>query len=223
MTHNPHAFVVAAPSGTGKTTLNRRLLKEFNQIEFSVSLTTRPIRPGEVDGDHYHFVDNEQFDEEIKKDRMLEWAEVFGNRYGTSLNEVERIFNNGKDVLLEIDVQGWHYARKKITNATSIFIIPPSMEELWQRLAKRGTDSLESRLKRFKTAREELEKCEEFHQFIINDDIEEAYKELKNIIIYRKVGNLTPQQGVSFCRRLMDEYDQGSHIDGKFKSSHPSK
>lgn len=212
MDHQTKVFVISAPSGTGKTTLNRKLVNEFPQLQFSVSHTTRPIRSGETNGDHYHFVTNDQFTELVAQGKMLEWAEVFGNKYGTSSDELARIHRLGKIGLLEIDVQGWHQARQKLENAVSIFILPPSVSDLWQRLEKRGTDAQEVRLKRILTARKEIENGHEFQYFIINDDFAQAYEELKHIVIDRKDGALSRQQGLQHCTELLREFDNAAWL-----------
>ncbi len=213
MENQRQIFVVSAPSGVGKTTLNRRLLEEFpQQISMSVSLTTRAMRSGEKDGEHYRFVSRSEFEKAVEEGKMLEWAEVFGNLYGTSLDEVERIKQSDRNVLLEIDVQGWHYARKKIPEAKSIFIMPPDIDSLWKRLKSRGTESQEMLERRFLTAREEISEGHKFAHFIINDNLEAAYKELKNIVIFRKDSMCSPDQGIKHCQLLLNEFDQKDWI-----------
>lgn len=212
MIKQDNIFIVAAPSGTGKTTLNRRLVSEFEEVEVSVSLTTRKIRPNETDGDHYHFVTLEDFKKEVAQGQMLEYAEVFGNNYGTSLHEVERIQNKGHKVLLEIDVQGWEQAREKIPNAHAIFILPPSVKAIWQRLEARGTDSIETRFHRIQTARQELTKGANFNHFIINDNLEEAYDSLKKIIIDGEKTGLDYHQGVAKCHELIQEFETATWL-----------
>ena len=134
-------YVVTAPSGTGKTTLNRKLTEKFEDIAISISHTTREKRPKEVHGDHYWFISQSEFHKKVKSGLMLEWAEVFGNFYGTSIEEVHRIQKLGKTPILEIDVQGWELSKSKIKHAKSIFILPPSMKELYERLNNRGTET----------------------------------------------------------------------------------
>ncbi|NRA44720.1 MAG: guanylate kinase [Oligoflexales bacterium] len=197
-------LVITAPSGTGKTTLNRRLVRELSNLEISVSLTTRSMRKNEKHGDHYWFISKEEFEEKLSSGKMLEWAEVFGNLYGTSLDEMHRIQANGKRPVLEIDVQGWEKAKDKLPNATSIFIMPPSMRALWERLKKRGTDPLEVRLRRIHTAREELDHGKHYQYFVINDDLDRAYLELKQIVLGREP-TLDRQNGLSHCQKLLNE------------------
>jgi guanylate kinase len=205
-------FAVSAPSGTGKTTLNGRLHNQHPDVEISVSLTTRPRRTGEVDGMHYHFVDRIEFQRHIDAGKMLEWAEVFGNLYGTSHSEIERITGRGHRVILEIDVQGWKTIKPKLPGAVSIFILPPSMEDLWKRLENRGTDSPAVRWKRFKTARDEIAAGRIYDYFIVNDELERAYSELESIIVRNEPGRITGSDGARLCDQLLDEFEHNSNI-----------
>lgn len=199
-------FVVSAPSGTGKTTLNNRLMKEFPSIEIAVSHTTRPIREGEIDGRSYHFVDKETFRTMAKSGQMLEWAEVFGNLYGTSKQELERIFAKGNDVLLEIDVQGCRSILRERPDAITVFILPPAIEALWKRLELRGTDKLSDRWRRLLTAKQEIEACHIYTHFIVNDNVERAYSELKSIVIDGESSSLSHDRGIEYCKKLLDEF-----------------
>lgn len=205
-------FAVSAPSGTGKTTLNCRLERDHLDVEISVSLTTRKQRPGEIAGKHYHFVDRPEFEKNVAAGNMLEWAEVFGNLYGTSKAEVERITAKGHKVILEIDVQGWMTAKPKLPGALSIFILPPSMIDLWHRLEKRGTDSPEVRWRRFQAARDEIAAGRIYDYFIVNDDLERAYKELEAIIVSGEPGRTSQEAGEALCDRLLNEFEQSSKI-----------
>lgn len=206
-------YVVSAPSGTGKTTLNRRLIAEHDALaEIAVSYTTRSQRQGEVAGVHYHYVSNEQFRELIHSGKMLEYAEVFGTLYGTSLAEVERILNLGKMCILEIDVQGWQQAKHKLTQAKSVFILPPTMAALWNRLEARGTEQLSVRWRRFRTARDEIAAGDLYDYFIINETVENAYDELQSIVMNGKTGSINETEGRRHCQRLLDEFDQSAWI-----------
>jgi len=205
-------YVVSAPSGTGKTTLNRRLIKEHANIQMSVSYTTRKKRINETDGIDYHFVSEEKFRELIKAGQMLEYAEVFGTLYGTSFAEIVRIQSQNKIALLEIDVQGWRQAREKIDTSKSIFILPPSVEELWQRLELRGTESKDVRWRRLMTARAEISNGSLYETFLINRDLESAYTELQAIIIQGKNPTVTKTQGVAYCQELLAEFDNAGWI-----------
>lgn len=197
-------YVVIAPSGTGKTTLNRKLIKENpDDIEMSISYTTRPIRQGEVNGEHYHFVTTEKFKELVHQGQMLEWAEVHKNYYGTPITEIERIRSHGKKTLLEIDLQGWFKAREILPGAQSIFIMPPSMEVMWERLEKRGTDNLVVRLIRLNSAKAELLGAETCDHFIINDQIDVAYNELKDCIISSIVPKLKKESAIEIVNKFL--------------------
>ena len=208
----PNIIVVSAPSGTGKTTLNRRLASEYEQVEISISHTTRKPRAGEVDGTHYHFIPREDFDKIIIKEGFLEWAEVHGNYYGTSLAEIERIQKKGHVALLEIDVQGWLLTRPKIEKALSIFILPPTLEALWQRLSSRGSEDLSVRWLRLQNAYREIEISDHYDYFVVNDTLEEAYKELSSIIVDGKRGEIDAQEGAQLCHKLKEEYKKADWI-----------
>lgn len=206
-------YVVSAPSGTGKTTLNRRLLQEHHEeIEMSVSHTTRPPRLGEEDGVHYHFISRAEFEKLIAGQTFAEWAEVHGNLYGTSLAELERIQGLGKKALLEIDVQGWNKARPLLPQAESIFILPPSMESLWQRLEQRGSDNLATRWLRLQNAHEEIVNADNYNNFIINEDLEIAYQMLESIIIDGNLEDAYNEQGRRLCLQLNQEYENADWI-----------
>ncbi|MCX6119867.1 MAG: guanylate kinase [Proteobacteria bacterium] len=200
-------FIVSAPSGTGKTTLNTKLARENSCVEISISHTTRTMRSGEIQGQSYHFVDRDVFQQMILRGEMLEWAEVFGNLYGTSKQEIDRITKDGKKVLLEIDVQGARSVLMQLSTATSIFILPPSVEELWRRLENRGTDRLDDRWKRLMTAKHEIEVGYLYEHFLINDDRDKAFDELKKVIIEGKHSSLTHSEGVKLCQNLLEEFD----------------
>jgi guanylate kinase len=200
-------YVVSAPSGTGKTTLNRRLLKEHATVEMSVSYTARPQRPGEVAGVDYHYVTAEEFRAKITHGDMLEWAEVFGKLYGTARQEIDRIRAANKKVLLEIDVQGWRQAKTKLASAVSVFILPPSIEALWQRLEQRGTEALDVRWRRLLTAKSEIEAGSLYDYFIVNADLEQAYSQLQDIVINDKKGKITNAAGTRLCQDLLKEFD----------------
>lgn len=201
-------FIITAPSGTGKTTLNRMMIKEFKTVEISVSLTTRAKRPNEVNGTHYWFVSPSEFKEQVEANKMLESAEIHGNYYGTSLDDIRRISENGHKTILEIDVQGWAQARKKIPHAVATFILPPSLHDLWNRLEARGTDSLKSRWRRLNAARNELDHCKLYQNFVINDHIESAFDNLKKIIIERTAPSLSLEEGLAHSRTLINEFEQ---------------
>ena len=206
-------LVVSAPSGTGKTTLNRRLISEYTKIEMSISHTTRLPRLGESDGVHYHFVSRPKFEEMVLQHQFLEWAHVHNNLYGTSKSELVRIAERKKTPLLEIDVQGWRYARKHIPQAISIFILPPTLETLWHRLATRGSDGLSIRWLRLQNAYHEIEGAEIYQYFIVNDNLEVAYQELVNIVIHGQKPELDPMAGRDLCLKLKQEFYHADWIN----------
>ncbi len=178
--------VVSAPSGTGKTTLCHMLLKEFENMEFSVSYTTRPPRKGEVNGKDYFFVSKEEFERMVEEGDFLEWANVYGNLYGTSKSQVLRALNEGKDILLDIDVQGALQVKKNLPEAVLIFIMPPSFDELERRLKHRGTDSEDVIKRRLETAKEEIKKAVYYDYIVVNDVLEVAFDKLKSIVTAEK-------------------------------------
>lgn len=182
--------IVSSPSGAGKTTLTRRLLAEFeDQLEFSVSYTTRPIRPSEVNGRDYWFVDPQTFETMIENREFAEWAHVFSNRYGTARAPVEAALAAGRDVIFDVDWQGGAaLAKEWPADSLKIFILPPSLEALDARLRQRATDPQEVIERRMRKARDELEHYPEYQYLIINDDIERAYKVLRAIYLTRRYG-----------------------------------
>ena len=175
-------FVVSSPSGGGKGTLIQRVLKVVPYLSYSVSYTTRAPRPGEVDGREYFFVTPEKFESMIAEGAFLEWAHVHGKLYGTSRQQVLREVQAGRDIVLEVDVQGAESVRELIADSVSIFILPPSLETLRQRLIARGTDSPEELKLRLRNAPEELNHYKDFDYVIINDEVERAAEQLASII-----------------------------------------
>jgi len=175
-------YVVTAPSGAGKTSLVRALLAADDQVRLSVSYTTRAARPGEVDGQDYHFVDQATFLAMLQRGDFLESAEVYGNRYGTSQPWIEGVIGSGADILLEIDWQGAAQVRRIFPEAIGIFILPPSLEVLTERLKGRGTDAADVVARRLAAAREDIGHVEEFDYVIINDDFNTALQELLAVI-----------------------------------------
>lgn len=180
-------FILSAPSGAGKTSLVRRAIAELDDLMVSVSHTTRDSRPGEVDGEDYHFVSREKFEAMVDDDRFLEYAEVFGNYYGTSVEAVQQNLATGMDVILEIDWQGAAQVRKKINDVISIFILPPSRATLIERLRGRGQDSEAVIEQRTTEAVAEMEQYHRADYLIINDDFEQALAELKAVVLAHRV------------------------------------
>lgn len=178
----PRLYVVAAPSGGGKTSLISALLKRDPQVRLSVSHTTRKPRPGEIDGVHYHFVDESEFERLVSRSAFLEHARVFDHRYGTGRRAVEQQLEQGHDVILDIDWQGARQVRASFPSSRSIFIIPPSLEALQQRLTKRGQDDEAVIRRRMRDARAEISHWDEFDYLIVNDDFDQALDELHRIV-----------------------------------------
>ena len=177
-------FIVSAPSGTGKTTILKRIVSEMENIMFSVSHTTRPPRPGEKDGVDYYFVEKDAFQKMQEQDLFHEWAEVHGNLYGTSRNAVQKIIDQGKDIILDIDVQGGLQAMDKVGDkGIFIFILPPCLQELEKRLVNRGTESESVIATRLKNAQGEIKFMDQYDYVIVNDNVSKAVEVLKSIII----------------------------------------
>jgi guanylate kinase len=175
-------YIVVAPSGAGKTSLVAALLEAESTVELSVSYTTRAAREGEVHGTHYHFVPRDTFEAMIARNDFLEYAEVYGNYYGTSSSWIRSRLAEGRDVLLEIDWQGARQVRKVFPEAVSIFIMPPSIEELERRLRGRASDSEEVIARRLAAARSEIAKVTEYDYIVINDNFERAKLDLISIV-----------------------------------------
>jgi guanylate kinase len=186
-----HIFVIAAPSGTGKTTICRRILEEDAFLELSVSHTTRKPRTGEVDGVAYHFVDPRRFRELVDADAFLEHAEYGGNAYGTSWAAIEAPRASGRDVVLEIEVQGAEQVRKRMADAVLIFLLPPSLSVLEQRLRGRGTDDEDVIQRRMALVDRELAAATHFDYAIVNDELERAVQQVLDVIRAVRDGDTT--------------------------------
>ncbi|MGE5403602.1 MAG: guanylate kinase [Candidatus Saccharibacteria bacterium] len=175
-------FVISGPSGVGKGTLREKLLLMENNLIYSISATTRKARPGEVDGRDYLFTDIERFQEMIDKGELLEWAKVYNNYYGTPRSFVQENLDKGLDVLLEIDIQGALQVKKSFPEGAFIFIMPPSLEALAERLAKRGQDAAEDIERRLACYDEEIKHIWDYDYMVVNDDINPAVSRLNAII-----------------------------------------
>ncbi len=175
-------YIVSGPSGAGKSSLCQALLQRRPELRLAISCTTRQPRPGEVDGEDYHFLSAEAFDAAIAKGDFLEWAHVHGNRYGTRRSDVLAAFSEGLDVLLEIDWQGAAAVARKMPEAVRIFILPPSLDALRDRLRSRGQDTSEVIERRLRAAEEEIAHAEEAHHRIVNADFDLALQELLRIV-----------------------------------------
>ncbi len=179
-------LVLSAPSGAGKGTIIKRLMDDDRSLKLSVSATTRAPRPGEVDGEDYFFLSREDFDGLVKNGEMLEHAEYVGNCYGTPKGPVESWLNDGLDVILEIDVQGGAQVKKIMPECVSIFILPPSMRELENRLRGRSTEKDEVVEARLEAARQEVHCAEDYDYVVVNDTVDQAVEEIKTIIAAEK-------------------------------------
>jgi len=186
-------FIISAPSGAGKSTLIQALLKRHADMQLSVSHTTRAPRAGEQDGVHYHFTSVADFQARIANNEFLEWAEVFGNYYGTSRHAIYQQLSRGIDVFLDIDWQGARQIREQQAATIGIFILPPSLAELEQRLNQRGTDSAEVIAGRMAKAQNEMSHADEYDYLIINDDLNEALHQLEQIVLSQR-NSLSSQQ-----------------------------
>jgi len=192
-------LIVSGPSGVGKGTICRALLEEDQETVYSVSATTRKPRPGEEDGVHYHFLDRETFLQYREKDAFLEWAEVYGNYYGTLKAETERVLASGRNVILEIDTQGAMNVKKSCPEGVSVFILPPSLEELSRRIIGRGTETPESLAIRQAEAEAEIALAKQYDYQIINQNVDTAVKELADIIRRERQNRSGKEQGGSAC------------------------
>lgn len=175
-------FVVSAPSGAGKTTICRRLLERLGDLDLSVSYTTRPRKPGEVEGIDYYFVTPDIFDKMINSKAFLEYASVYGNRYGTSRDAVEATVSRGRDALLEIDVQGGRKVKEAVPGAVMVAIFPPGREEIERRLSGRGRDSREEMEERIREGTREVRELLSYDYLVVNDDLDSAVSRVEAII-----------------------------------------
>ncbi len=191
-----HLYIVSAPSGAGKSSLIAALIKQLSQhkAQVSISHTTRQPRPGEQHGVHYYFSSVTEFEQLIEQGLFLEYANVFGNYYGTSIPMIERTLAQGIDVFLDIDWQGAQQVRSKMPNCKSIFILPPSLQELEQRLIGRGQDSVETIAARMTKAISEITHYHEYDYLIINENFEQALDEIKAILVAEKLTLAAQQQ-----------------------------
>jgi guanylate kinase len=176
-------FVISAPSGTGKTTLVKEVIQQLPGLQFSVSFTTRLPRPNEREGEDYHFVSHAVFQRMVEKNEFLEWAEVLGNRYGTPRSDLKKLESEGIDLILDVDTQGAKKAMKEIDQPILIYLLPPSLKVLRERLLNRGVDSLEMVKFRLSNARKDIEEAYWYHYVVVNDRIGDAIEKLKSIII----------------------------------------
>jgi guanylate kinase len=200
-------IIISSPSGGGKGTLIKEILERVPNLGYSVSLTTRAPRFGEEDGRHYHFVTKEQFQKKIDEGGFLEFAEVHGNLYGTSKDQTEKITSEGRDVILEIDVQGAEAVMEKVPTAVSIFILPPSFETLRARLVARATEATNDLDVRLKNSHYEVSRYSRFKYAIINDEVNSAASKLAAVIVAER--QLCDRQTESI-RSILDSFERSN-------------
>lgn len=198
------AFVICAPSGAGKTTLVRRLIKDYPNFTFSVSCTTREPREGETQGRDYDFISKEEFKKRRDEGFFAEWAEVHGHFYGSPLGTINELLSQGSDLLFDIDIQGAEQLKHTIGDSFFVFVLPPSREELKKRLMGRGTESEESLSQRLGNARKEIASADWFDAFIVNDNLDEAYEELKAAFV---AATLTPRSKRRIVKEILEGWD----------------
>ena len=176
-------FVITAPSGTGKNTIIEMVRKDLKELGYSISHTTRAPRKGEIDGIHYYFVGKKQFEKMIQAQEFVEWAVVYNELYGTSISSVRSAQVSGKDVLLDLDIQGARQIEKRFPDSTSIFIVPPSLQTLRERLEKRSSHDGTDIDLRMTEALQEIRECRDFDFLIVNDDLRQAVREVEAVIV----------------------------------------
>jgi guanylate kinase len=197
-------IIISSPSGGGKGTLIKEILKAVPNIGYSVSYTTRAMRQGEENGRDYFFVSRAEFSDLIEKAEFLEFAEVHGNLYGTSLNQVQQEISNGNDVVLEIDVQGAESVRRKVPDSVGIFILPPSFEVLRHRLTSRATEKQEDLSLRLRNSINEVRQYEYFDYVVINDEVTRATGDLQNIILAERLKRIRQTKVI---QSILDSFD----------------
>jgi len=197
-------FILSSPSGAGKTTLSRMLLDADPEIRLSVSATTRAPRPGEIDGVHYHFVSEARFDVMVEEDEFYEWAEVFGYRYGTPKGAIREGLKNGQDYLFDIDWQGTQQLKQKDDqDVVTVFVLPPSLDELRRRLISRGQDTAEVIDARMERARAEISHWAEYKYVVINDEVGECFGKVREILDAERMLRKRQTGLIPFVRELM--------------------
>ncbi len=183
LVHRTCPIVLSAPSGAGKTTIARALVEGTEDVVFSVSATTRPARDHEMDGVDYHFLSEQDFQAMIEADEFVEWAEVHGHLYGTSRKAVEEALDDGRFLILDIDVQGALQIRQRVADAVLVFVLPPSADVLVERLRERGTEGEDTVTRRIENARGELEQASQFDYIVVNENLDQAVDEVRGIVL----------------------------------------
>jgi guanylate kinase len=225
--HKPLVYIISAPSGSGKSTLVNELLKTVSDLEFSISYTTRPPRGSETNGRQYFFVTRPEFETMIREDQFLEHAEVFGNYYGTARRFLHDAENNGRDLLLDIDVQGAAQIQRKLPSARSVFILPPNRKTLEERLRKRSEDHEDVIQRRLITASHEIENYDRYNYILVNDHLEDSIEFLQAIVLSERLlrsGRPLSEDEVKIvsqadCCRLANVRDRLKPILDSFKIS----
>lgn len=198
-------FILSSPSGAGKTTISRMLLGADDEIELSVSATTRPRRPGEIEGVDYHFVSDQKFDAMVEADDFYEWAHVFGHRYGTPKGYIRKGLKDGRDFLFDIDWQGTQQLKQKDDqDVVTVFILPPSLDELRRRLETRAQDSEDVIDRRMDRARAEISHWAEYDYVVINDDIDACFLKVREILHAERMKRTRQTGLIPFVRGLME-------------------
>jgi len=201
--HSGNVFVLSAPSGTGKSTLAKQLVKHVEDLNFSVSYTTRKPRPGEVDGKDYFFVDDATFDAMVAADGLVEWVQVYERRYGTGRAWMQEKLESGVDILLDIETHGARRVHQAIPDAVMVFLLPPSSRELAARLRGRGDESDEQVRIRLEYAQHELAQWDSYDYLVVNDTVEQAYRRLESIIIATRCRR---ERMAATAQRIMDSF-----------------
>ena len=197
-------FILSSPSGAGKTTISRMLLDVEDEIRLSVSATTRPPRAGEIDGVHYHFVSDAEFDRMVEEDDFYEWAHVFGYRYGTPKGRIRNALKDGQDFLFDIDWQGTQQLKQKDEqDVVTVFILPPSLDELRRRLESRAQDSAEVIDSRMERARGEISHWAEYEYVVVNDDVDQCFEKVRRILDAERMRRTRQTGLIPFVRELM--------------------
>lgn len=197
-------LILSSPSGAGKTTISKMLLRQDEEIVLSVSASTRPIRPGETDGKDYYFIDDAEFDRMVGADEFYEWAHVFGHRYGTPKAHIRAGLKAGQDFLFDIDWQGTQQLyQKDQQDVVRIFLLPPSIDELRRRLTGRGTDSAEVITARMERARAEISHWDGYDYVVVNDDIDACYAKVREILCAERMKRARQTGLIGFVRELM--------------------
>ena len=198
-------FILSSPSGAGKTTISRMLLNADDEINLSVSATTRPRRDGEIEGVDYYFVSDEKFEDMVQKDDFYEWATVFGNRYGTPKGAIRNALKEGRDFLFDIDWQGTQQLKQKDDqDVVTVFILPPSIDELHKRLQSRGTDAEDVIADRMERAKAEISHWAEYDYVVVNDDVDQCFSKVREILHAERMRRTRQTGLIPFVRGLME-------------------